>query len=76
MNLYQSVCVGWWRFFVLKSRFENGEIMKSKKSTLSAIVFFPVMLALALVLPSVAFALQWGDFIYTVSDGTVINNRI
>jgi hypothetical protein len=46
--------------------------MKSKKSISSATVLFSVMLALALVLPDAAFAqLQYGDFTYEVSGGTV-----
>jgi hypothetical protein len=45
--------------------------MKSKKSKLSAIVFFSVMLALALALPDMTFGLQYGDFTYTVSGGTI-----
>jgi len=55
----------------LKNRFENGKIMKSKKCKLSAIVFYAVILALALVLPNMDFALQSGDFTYEISDGTV-----
>jgi hypothetical protein len=49
----------------------KGKIMKSKKYKLSAIVFYSVIIALALVLPNMAFALQSGDFTYEVSDGTV-----
>ena len=45
--------------------------MKSKKFKLSAIVFYTVIIALALVLPNMAFALQWGDFTYTESGGTI-----
>ena len=45
--------------------------MKSKKYKLSAIVFYSVIIALALVLPNMAFALQSGDFTYTESGGTV-----
>jgi hypothetical protein len=45
--------------------------MKSKKVKLSAKVFYSVIIALALFLPNMAFAQQWGDFTYTVSGGTV-----
>ncbi len=45
--------------------------MKSKKFKLSAIVFYSVIIALALGLPNMAFALQSGDFTYTESGGTI-----
>ena len=45
--------------------------MKSKKHRLSGIVFYSVIIALALVLPNMAFALQAGDFYYSVYGGTV-----
>ena len=45
--------------------------MKSNKSISLATVFFLVMLTLALALPNAAFALQYGDFTYEVSGGTV-----
>ena len=45
--------------------------MRSKKSKLSAIVFYTIITVLCLVFPNIAFALQCGDFTYTVSDGTV-----
>ena len=41
--------------------------MKRKKYKLSAIVIYSVIIALALVLPNVSFALQWGDFTYTIT---------
>jgi hypothetical protein len=63
----------WWQgcgegnFIVCKKKIENGEIMKNRKSKSSATVFFSAMLALALALPDMAFALQSGDFTYKVS---------
>jgi hypothetical protein len=44
--------------------------MKNRKSKSSATVFFSAMLALALALPDMAFALQSGDFTYTELVGT------
>ena len=38
--------------------------MKSKKFKLSAIVFYTVIIALALGLSNMAFAAQYGDFTY------------
>jgi hypothetical protein len=46
--------------------------MKSKKSKLSAIVFYTVITVLCLVFTNIVFAQQqYGDFTYTVSYGTV-----
>ena len=45
--------------------------MKSKKYKPLATIFCSVIIALALVLSNMAFALQSGDFTYTVSGGTV-----
>ena len=45
--------------------------MKSKKCKLSATIYCLAIITLALVLPNMAFALQSGDFSYTVSDNTV-----
>ena len=45
--------------------------MRRKKSKLSAIVFYTGIIVLCLVFSNIAFALQSGDFTYTVSDGTV-----
>jgi len=46
--------------------------MKSKKYKISAIVFYSVIIILALCLPNMAFALQSGDFTYTESGGAII----
>jgi hypothetical protein len=58
-------------FLFLKTQFIKGKIMKSKKSNVSAVVFYSVIIALALGLPNMAFALQSGDFTYAVSGNTV-----